>query len=243
VNGGAEQLPLPFAETQTYIAADFIESPSNAAALKWLARDEWPDHRLAIWGPDGCGKTHLLHLWAGRLGAALLTGSELRDFMSLPQSGGVAIDDADRIRDEELLLHLLNVARDRNLRVLIAARSAPARWPVILPDLSSRLRAINAVEVAGPEDDLLHLLLVRALSQRQLDVGGTVQAWLLHHLPRTAGGVLEAVKRLDAESLLQGKPITRAFAARILGSAMDDEVSMSVSRPDHQPSPEGSDGL
>jgi chromosomal replication initiation ATPase DnaA len=243
VTSGLQQLPLPFAETQTYVSADFIESPSNVAALKWLTREEWPDRRLAIWGPNGCGKTHLLHLWTERVGAALLAGPGLEDVTSLPQAGCVAIDEADRVADEALLLHVLNVARDRNLRVLIAARSAPARWAVSLPDLSSRLRAISAVEIVGPDDDLLHMLLVRALSQRQLEVGGAVLAWLLQHLPRTAAGMLEAVKRLDTESLQQSKPITRTFAARVLGPTTADEVSMSVLGPDHEPSPKREDGL
>jgi chromosomal replication initiation ATPase DnaA len=243
VTGGPEQLPLPFVETRTYVAADFIESPSNAAAQAWLARDEWPDGRLAIWGPGGCGKTHLLHLWTERFGGTLLSGPALHDLTVLPQVGYVAIDNADRVTGEELLLHLLNMARDRSLRVLLAARSAPARWPISLPDLSSRLRAISAVEIAVPDDELLHLLLVRALSQRQLDVPVSVRAWLLHYLPRTASGVLEAVGRLDAESLLQRKPITRAFAARVLGSQTDDEVSMLTPGPDLWPSPDGSDRL
>jgi chromosomal replication initiation ATPase DnaA len=242
VTGGPEQLPLPFAETQTYAAADFIGSPSNAVAQAWLARDEWPDQRLALWGPDGCGKTHLLHIWAEQFGGATLCGSALNDLTALPQAGCVAIDDADRITDEELLLHLLNTARDQGLRVLLAARSAPARWPVSLPDLSSRLRALSAVEIAVPDDHLLDLLLIRALSQRQLDVSVSVRTWLLQHLPRTASGMLEAVRRLDAQSLLQHKPITRAFAARVLGHETLDEVSMSPFGADFRPSPEGSDG-
>jgi DnaA regulatory inactivator Hda len=242
VTGDPEQLPLPFAVTQAYVMADFIGSPSNAAAQAWLARAEWPDQRLALWGPDGCGKTHLLHIWTEQFSGTLLCGSVLHDLAALPQAGCVAIDDADRIRGEELLLHLLNMARDRGLRVLLAARSAPARWPVSLPDLSSRLRAISAVEIAVADDHLLDLLMVRALSQRQLDVPVSVRTWLLHHLPRTASGMLEAVRRLDAQSLLQRKPITRAFAARVLGPETLGEVSASPPGPDFRPSPEGADG-
>ena len=45
------------------------------------------------------------------------------------------------------LLHLLNTARDLARPVLLAGALPPARWPVRLPDLDSRLRAITAVEV------------------------------------------------------------------------------------------------
>ena len=67
------------------------------------------------------------------------------------RNGALALDDADTVAAEPLLLHLLNTARDRGLRVLLAGRTPPSRWPVRLPDLSSRLRAITAVEIRPPE--------------------------------------------------------------------------------------------
>jgi chromosomal replication initiation ATPase DnaA len=223
---GAGQLPLPFADQAVHDAVDFVASPSNQAALTWLARDEWPDRRLALWGPAGCGKTHLLHAWSHRRGATWLSGRTLCDLTAVPRTGCLALDDADHVPDAELLLHLLNTARDRGLTVLMASRPAPARWPVTLPDLTSRLRAICAVEIANPDDDLLDMLLGLALSLRQLDVPLTARTWLLRHLPRTASGILEAVRRLDAESLMQHKPITRSFVARVLGAEPHDDVSM-----------------
>ncbi|HVY18108.1 MAG TPA: chromosomal replication initiator DnaA [Rhodopila sp.] len=236
-----DQLPLPFQNRPDYDPADFVPASSNDAALRWLARDDWPDRRLALWGPEGCGKTHLLHIWTQRHAGTLLDGRTLADLSGLPDGGCLALDDADQVRDPELLLHLLNTARDRGLKLLLAARSAPARWPVSLPDLSSRLRAINAVEIDGPDDTLLQMLLVRALAVRQLDVAETARTWLLRHTPRTASGVQEAVRRLDMESLQQHKPITRAFAARVLGTPeadFSDDVSPredSMSRPEHSP--------
>lgn len=224
---GAGQLSLPFADRAGYDAADFVASPSNQAALTWLARDEWPDRRLALYGPAGCGKTHLLHVWVHHRGGTLLSGRTLRDLTGAPQTGCLALDDADQVSDPELLLHLLNTARDRGLTMLLASRPAPARWSVTLPDLASRLRALCAVEIADPDDDLLDMLLIRALSLRQLDIPVTARTWLLRHLPRTASGMLEAVRRLDAESLIRRQPITRTFAARILGAESNDDVSMS----------------
>ena len=105
--------------------------------------------------------------------------------MTCPNSGALALDDADTVASEPLLLHLLNTARDRGLRVLLSGHAAPSRWPVRLPDLSSRLRAITAVEIRPPSDDLLAALLVRLLSDRQLSVAQSVQDWLLTRLPRS----------------------------------------------------------
>jgi chromosomal replication initiation ATPase DnaA len=215
----SDQLPLPFLHQPTYAAADFLAAPSNEAALAWLDRTEaWPDHRLALWGEPGCGKTHLLRLWAGRRGAAVLTGAALHGLPAVPPAEGVALDDADAMAEEPALLHLLNAAREARLPVLLAARTPPARWPVRLPDLTSRLRAVTAVEIMPPEDSLLRALLLRLLADRQLAVTESLQDWLLLRLPRSPGALREAVARLDHAALAAGGGVTRPIAAGVVAA-------------------------
>ena len=69
----------------------------------------------------------------------MLAGQTLAGLEDVPLTGALALDDADTVADEELLFHLLNTARDRGLRLLLSGRTAASRWPVRLPDLSSRL--------------------------------------------------------------------------------------------------------
>lgn len=233
------QLLLPFPHAPGYDSRDFLPAASNQEALAWLDTD-WPERRLALWGPAGCGKSHLLHIWAERAGAQMLMGQTLRDLDAMPESGALALDDADTVGSEPLLLHLLNTARDRGLRVLLSGRTAPSRWPIRLPDLSSRLRAITPVEIRPPSDDLLATLLVHLLSDRQLSVAQPVQDWLLTRLPRSPAVLRHAVARLDRESLAFGKAITRSLAMRVLVDdgfdvADTDEVSISVGDPSSQP--------
>ncbi len=212
-----DQLPLPFPHQPSYAAADFLAAPSNEAALAWLDRtDDWPDHRLALWGGAGCGKTHLLSLWAGRRGARLLAGADLRGLPDLPAPAGLALDDAGTPPDEPALLHLLNAVRETHTPVLLATRTPPARWPVKLPDLASRLRSVTAVEILPPEDSLLRALLLRLLSDRQLAVGAGLQDWLLLRLPRSPAALRDAVARLDQTALAAGGAVTRTIAAAVL---------------------------
>jgi DnaA regulatory inactivator Hda len=240
------QLPLPFPHAPGYDARDFLPAASNQEALAWLETG-WPDRRLALWGPAGCGKSHLLHIWAERTSARMLTGQTLseqivRDLGGMPEAGALALDDADTVAEDPLLLHLLNTARDRGLHVLLAGRTPPSRWPARLPDLSSRLRAVTAVEIRPPSDDLLAALLVHLLSDRQLTVAQPVQDWLLTHLPRSPAALRQAVIRLDRISLAVGKPITRAFAASVLtedGLAVADRDEVSMSGVDASSQPPG----
>src|SRR5690348_464881 len=102
------QFALSFPHRPAYAPAGFMRGASNEAALSWLERStDWPGGRLALWGEGGCGKTHLLHLWAARAGAELRTGAALDLVPALPERGGLALDDADQAA-EEPLLHLLN---------------------------------------------------------------------------------------------------------------------------------------
>lgn len=213
------QLALPFDHQPAFSAADFLEAPSNAQARRWLARaPHWPDGRLVLWGAAGCGKTHLLHIWAAQAGAHCLSGLALP--LRLPDVA-LAIDDADRVPDETVLLHVLNAAAEAGAPALLAARTPPTRWPLQLPDLASRLRAAAAVEIASPEDSLLRSLLARLLAERQLIVAPALQEWLLARLPRTSAAIRAAAARLDGAALAAGRAVTRSLAATVLAE-LDD---------------------
>ena len=188
----------------------------------WLARPgTWPNGRLALWGEEGVGKTHLLHGWAARTGARVLDGSGL---VGAWPAGALAVDDAD-LAGDAALLHLLNAAAEARQPVLLAARTPPGRWRTVLPDLRSRLRAIVAVELPPGDDEFLRTLLVRLLSDRQLAVADSVQDWLLARLPRTPGAVREAAARLDHAALAAGRAVTRPLAAQAMAELLDDNFA------------------
>jgi chromosomal replication initiation ATPase DnaA len=220
----SDQLTLKFPPRQRYIAADFLHAPCNAAALTWLARtSDWPNQRLAVWGEAGNGKTHLIHIWAERVGAVLLDGPSLHGLPDLPSCGGIAVDEADATVHEAAMLHLLNAAREAGLPVLMAGRVPPSRWQTRLPDLASRLRAVSAVEIGAPDDELLRALLIRLINERQLLVSEVVHEWLLRRLPRTPGALRDAVARLDEVALAGGSAITRTLAASALADMIGSD--------------------
>jgi chromosomal replication initiation ATPase DnaA len=222
------QLALPFEHRPDYRSDTFIRAPSNALAVTWLERSaEWPDRRLALWGESGCGKTHLLRIWVRRTGAAVWSGAALPALATPPPPEGIALDDADRFGAEEPLLHLLNACREAGVPLLMTAATPPARWPVRLPDLGSRLCTVTAVPIGRPDDALLRDLLDALLLERRLAVSAAVRDWLLLRLPRAAAALRDAVQRLDHASLAARRPISRSLAADTLGLDAPDDNSAS----------------
>jgi chromosomal replication initiation ATPase DnaA len=235
--GMMRQLALPLALPPPELGA-LLEDDSNAAALAWLRRpDRWPGGRLALFGPAATGKTHMLQGLAAQRGWPALDGLMLRGLPQVPPGRGLVLDDADCAAEETALLHLLNLCAERRQPVLLAGRAAPARWPVALPDLRSRLRAMTAVAVHPPGDALLAALLRKHLSARQLRVDEALQGWLLLRLPREAAAMVEAAARLDRAALAAGGRVTRPLAREVLaslpgfGAGGEDDDSMADQDP------------
>jgi len=85
---------------------DFLISDSNAAAIGWIDRwPDWPSRALALHGPAGCGKTHLVHLWCARTLAVIVPGEALSveavARLVSERRHRVAIDDANVPRTRE----------------------------------------------------------------------------------------------------------------------------------------------
>lgn len=207
------QLPLPFRHADLYHPADFLVGGCNAAALAWLDAP-WPGGRLAIWGGAGAGKTHLLHVWCARTGAALIRGAALVGLPAIPPDG-LAVDDADRA-PERPLLHLLNAAAEQGRPVLLAAPAPPSRWSTALPDLASRLRATPAVELSAPDDAMLATLFSSLLAARQLAVPEHLQRYMLRRLPRDPASLRAAAARLDELALAAGCKVTQIIAEMVI---------------------------
>jgi chromosomal replication initiation ATPase DnaA len=211
----AKQLALPFAEVRHYAAEDFVPAPSNELARELLTHPEtWTNNRLVLWGESGYGKTHLAHIFAARHHAIFLDGARLPP-LDGPPAAPLAIDDADAA-DEAGLLHLINAAAEAGQSVLLTAQIPPARQNIALPDLASRLRASQTVQILPPDDEFLVALLSRLAAERQLVLPLSVRNFLLTRLPRTPAAQREAIARLDHAALAKGAAITRQFANELL---------------------------
>lgn len=210
------QLPLDLGHRPAFGREDFLVGPGNAEAVGWIDRyPDWPGYGLAIAGAAGCGKSHLAQVFAGRAGAVLLAPADL-DPARVGAGSAYVIDDADSVKDERTLFHMLNAVKEQGAHVLLTGRDAPARWPVALPDLASRLAALPVVRIAAPDDAMLEAVLVKMFADRQLAVAPDVIAYLLRHMDRSVAALRDLVARADAASLADRRPVTVPLVRELL---------------------------
>jgi chromosomal replication initiation ATPase DnaA len=219
------QLPLPLPHEPSFAREDFLEAPSNAAALALIdAYPRWPAPLMLLTGPEGSGKSHLAAIFVDAAGARRLDGRAPFDADAATASPALAVDDADALGGGEAeLFHLLNFARARGVAVLLTARRPPDLWGVATPDLLSRLRLAPVVEIAAPEPELIEAVLIKLFSDRQLAVEPSLAAFVARRLDRSLGAARALVEALDAEALAQGRKVTRAMAAALLKGEVEGD--------------------
>jgi len=228
------QLVLELPHRQALDAEDFMVSPSNEAALALVeAWPDWPTSAIIVTGPAGSGKSHLVNVWRTRSAASVVAGSALTEgtITAFAAETALAVEDLDRgIADERLLFHLLNLARENKLSLLLTAQRAPGELAITLPDLRSRLRALPHGQIAPPDEGLMGALLVKLFADRQLRVEPHVVAYLARHIDRSTEAVQRVVARVDQLALAAQRRVTRGLASEALKAlnsfdgAEEDEV-------------------
>jgi chromosomal replication initiation ATPase DnaA len=212
---------LPHAESLT--RDNFLEGPANAAGLALIdSWPEWPNGVMLLVGPEGSGKSHLAAIWAEQAGARSISAHALST-AAVPgalATGALVVEDLRSSDvDERALFHLMNLAREDEAFVLITAREPPSAFEVELRDLRSRLRAVPAVTLLPPDDQLFRALIVKSCADRQLTIDESVVSFLASRIERSYAAVRQTVGLLDSEALRLGRPVTRALAAELLRNA------------------------
>jgi chromosomal replication initiation ATPase DnaA len=213
------QLALALGHEESLAREDFLQGPSNAAALTLI--DSWPDWPAPVAmlaGPEGSGKSHLAAIWASAAGARVIAARALAEIAppAALATGALVIEDLSAGEFEEAaLFHMLNLAREEGAFILLTARTPPAGWNIALRDLASRLRALPVVALAAPDDTLLRAVIVKLCADRQLAVDEAVVGYLATRIERSVAAARAAVALLDREALRQKRAVNRSLAAEL----------------------------
>ena len=204
-----KQLTLGLPYRQTFDRQGFVVSPCNSMAVLWIDRyPNWGSHALLVYGPKGCGKTHLSHMFAERhLDAATLSENEW------PEVDRLVVENIDKLTNERALFHLFNWTKEQNIGLLMTASHIPQ---FDLPDLASRIMMCPKVPILPPDDELIHAVLSKAFSDRSIMVDTSVLEYATRYTERTFEAVQALIDMADTLSLSQNRRITIPIVKQVL---------------------------
>ena len=219
------QLLLDLGHRPAFGRDDFLVAPGNREAVDWIDRwPAWPGHALAIFGPAGCGKSHLSQVFALRAQAPVLAAADVR-VETVPHlidgRGALALEIGEAAIDPRGLLHLFNALKEQGGYLLLTSRDPPARWPIVLLDLKSRLAAIQAVRISAPDDAMMEAVLVKLFADRQIAVGPGAIAYLLRRIDRSFAAARAIVAQADSAALTDKRAVTIPLLKQVLGEATE----------------------
>ncbi|KAB2876933.1 MAG: hypothetical protein F9K43_00515 [Bauldia sp.] len=218
----ARQLALGLPHRPAMSRADFLVGDANRAAVALVDRwPEWPERGVLLTGPAGSGKSHLVEIWRQATGAIVVPAADLDESVAdaAVAAGAVAVEDLHVGRwVEAAFFHILNLAREQAIAVLLTSREPPTGLAIALADLASRLRAAQPVALAAPDDELLRRVLVKLFADRQLAVDPAVVDYIVQRTERSLEAANAIVAHLDAEALAEGRAITKRLAGEALAA-------------------------
>lgn len=200
----SEQLPLNLAPEPKYIFENFVVGKSNRDAYTAVsAYPNWPAPVLILYGPTGCGKTHLGQAW-------------LNLFKNV-----VFIDNASSSDELDLFSAINKALNGECAGTLLSDSRHPENWNVSLPDLRSRLDYIPKFSIERPSDDVLGAVIRKLFEDKGRSIKADIVAYILTHYDRSVPLISKLVQDIETQASAQKRDVTRNFVATILKRAGD----------------------
>ncbi len=179
-----------------------------------------------LWGPQACGKSHLLAASAeaarGRRPVSFLDGAQAGAELSLAPGCLLVIDEVEQLTAEAqgALFRAFNAARFLGLALLLAGKQPPLRL-ALREDLRTRIGQTLIYEIQALSDDDKAAALRRHAIERGMLMDAGVVHYLLRHGRRDLPSLLAVLDSLDRASLEQKRPPTVPLLRELMQTSLD----------------------
>ncbi|MCC9625761.1 DNA replication protein [Thalassospira sp. MA62] len=228
-----QQLPLALELRPALGRDDFMVAQCNGEAVAWIDQwPKWPAPALCLYGPRGCGKSHLAEVWRARSAALRVMAGDLTGANPdelLGDATGLVIEDVDTSPDfdETVCFHLYNMLKERGGHLLLTATQPPVRWNIVLADLKSRMGAALVCEISPPDDDLMVGLLIKLFADRQINVSPQIISYVLPRIERSFSAMNDLVAAIDRKALAEKRAVTLPLVRAIIEQGHNHNTAIS----------------
>ena len=215
----SEQLIFDFPFKRSYLSQDFYVSENNINAYKLIESwPNWSSRFINIFGPKGCGKTHLINILKSKIECILFPASTIdsKVLLKYKVKECLIIDDFKNEVDEKLLYTITNMGFQDNKYLIISSLIPLKSFKVKLKDLSSRFTSFIEVGIDLPTDDLLRVILTKNFSDKQISITKKNIEYILKNIERSYEKINTFSNSIDSLSLTKAQPIKLHLIKKVL---------------------------
>ena len=220
MNDFTYQQTLPLKLLPSYGRHDFIVGESNLEAVKWV--DNFSKSKvngLVIIGPIASGKSHLISTLKNKY--KILEAEEINEEkINILELKDLIIENIEKIENHYFFLHVINIVKEKNFKVLLTSRLPIKELNIKLEDLKSRLLAYSHSKILLPTDDVLRGIIIKISKDKGLLLSDTVINYILSHVERSYSIINRFINELDQLSLIRKKKITIPFIKKFIESKL-----------------------
>ena len=183
---------LPLQWKERFQESCFVSGSSNQEAYHWINAPSWPFSHLWLYGPKGCGKSHMGSIWSEKHRATIVTAPTWPE-NPLPPFLWIDFHDQDMLGCEIRLFSFLQRIHDNQCHSLWTSRHPIHHFDFSLKDVGSRMKSMMCVHVMRPDD----VLFAKVLAKSFQDIGWTLSdkklCFLTTRMPRSFESIAWAI--------------------------------------------------
>ena len=213
------QLIFNFPFTTNYFEEDFFVSSSNFEAYKLIETwPKWPSRNINIYGPTGCGKSHLASILKKKINSFFINALDISNnsLALIKLKECLIIDNYENNIEENLLYTIINQTHQSNQYAIINSDQPISALEIKLEDLKSRLNSFSKITIDLPTDDLIKVVLTKNFSDKQIQIDNKLIDFILKHINRSYEDIFNFIKKIDELSLSTGKSININLIKKVL---------------------------
>ena len=214
------QLTFKFPFSKRYYETDYFVSQNNFSAFKLIdSWPNWPGKWLNIFGEKGSGKTHLTKILEKKIKKTNYVFADKIDnkvIDNLNKFDCLIVDGYKNNIEEHLLYSILNQSKQLDNFILLISEIAINEISFQLEDLRSRISSFVFIGIELPTDDLLKVIITKALSDKQIKISPKLTDFIINNVERSYEKMFKFIKDLDELSLTTGKSININLIKKVL---------------------------